>query len=187
MEAILVHVESDASRPPGLLPTEGLNTNGVVGETSTAPLKSHQSPRSFLPSPPRRRTTILRQDGQVGLHCAHRSHPPNPRARQDALLSQASTVSQCAFREHLLHLISLPAAGNKLRARRQELVLNARVQRGPSEAARCASRGPLLPPGQNYTVKCCFTISALNSSLLPCATTAPLAMTTYFSASRAAK
>jgi len=38
-----------------------------------------------------------------------------------------------------------------------------------------------------YTVKCCFTMSALNSLLLPAATTAPLAITTYFSASLAAK
>lgn len=34
----------------GLLPTEGLNTNGVVGVTSTAPLKSHQPPCCLFPS-----------------------------------------------------------------------------------------------------------------------------------------
>ncbi len=33
-------------------------------------------------------------------------------------------------------------------------------------------------PGLRYTVKCCFTISALNSSFLPAAITAPLAITT---------
>lgn len=38
-----------------------------------------------------------------------------------------------------------------------------------------------------YTVKCCRTISAFNSVLLPWAITAPFAITTYFSASRAAK
>lgn len=51
--------------------------------------------------------------------------------------------------------------------------------------ARAGDHSCLL--GHDYTVKCCFTISALNSSLLPAATTAPLAITTYFSASRAAK
>jgi hypothetical protein len=40
---------------------------------------------------------------------------------------------------------------------------------------------------RDYTVKCFFTISALNSLLLPATTTAPLAIPTYFSARRAAK
>jgi hypothetical protein len=43
------------------------------------------------------------------------------------------------------------------------------------------------PSASNHTVKCCFTMSALNSLLFPDTTTAPLAITTYFSARRAAK
>jgi hypothetical protein len=43
------------------------------------------------------------------------------------------------------------------------------------------------PLASNHTVKYCFTCSALNSVLLPDTTTAPLAITTYFSARRAAK
>ena len=45
----------------------------------------------------------------------------------------------------------------------------------------------LAIPLLRYTVKCCRTMSAFNSVLLPCAITAPLAITTYFSARRAAK
>src|SRR5262249_40151992 len=52
---------------------------------------------------------------------------------------------------------------------------------------RGARTGGLIDGRTRYTVKCCLTISALNSSLLPAATTAPLAITTYFSANRAAK
>ena len=49
------------------------------------------------------------------------------------------------------------------------------------------ARSPPSRPAYYYTVKCFFTFSALNSSLLPDTTTAPLAITTYFSARRAAK
>ena len=49
------------------------------------------------------------------------------------------------------------------------------------------ARSPPSRPAYYYTVKYCFTFSALNSSLLPDTTTAPLAITTYFSARRAAK
>ena len=64
----------------------------------------------------------------------------------------------------------------------------ARVERAPSERARSASKETrLTTPPLRYTVKYCFTCSALNSVLLPDTTTAPLAITTYFSARRAAK
>ncbi len=39
----------------------------------------------------------------------------------------------------------------------------------------------------SHTVRCCLTMSAFNSVLLPWTFTAPLAMTIYFSARRAAK
>ena len=57
----------------------------------------------------------------------------------------------------------------------------------PSEARVARAKETNGPPLPSYTVKCCFTISALNSLLLPDTTTAPLAITTYFSARRAAK
>ena len=80
---------------------------------------------------------------------------------------RTSTVSSCAFCEQGGHL-----------ATPFPILLKPRVARAGEHSRPLAS---------NHTVKYCFTCSALNSVLLPDTTTAPLAITTYFSARRAAK
>ena len=57
---------------------------------------------------------------KAALYCAQHSHPPKPRARRDALLSQATTVSSWGLCEQEGHLVA-PSHS--------------------SEPARCASTG----------------------------------------------
>ena len=88
--------------------------------------------------------TSFQGSGQIVVHCAQHSHPPNPeraetrscprRAHSDRARS-ASKKDIWPFSLYL-HPISLT-----LKRRAWLNPRTARVQRGPSEAARCASKG----------------------------------------------
>ena len=94
-------------------------------------------------------------------------------------------------RSHPDHPPLLPlvpqTVGKRRRARGQECSQLRASNEGflKPRVARAGERSCPLP--SNHTVKYCFTCSAVNSVLFPATTTAPLAITTYFSAKRAAK
>jgi hypothetical protein len=158
--------------------------------TSTVPKKSSQQPRP-LPLFPQTAGKRRMARGREWSRLRATFSPAHPLARRDVPLARAR-----AFKFSLL----CPRGAARLS-------FTARIGRAPFHRARSASKKdglaapyPTLPRPRvaragehsrplatNHTVKCCFTISALNSLLFPDTTTAPLAITTYFSARRAAK
>ena len=162
-----------------MVKARNINSTGVARRTSTAPIERAHSDRA--------------RSGSIEVILTTRSSLPSPRRRArrngDATGQAPPQTAEPAPPE---------GAGR--------LFFTARIERPPFsrggsaskknglptpshffEAERCASRRTLPPLASNYTVKYCFTCSALNSVLLPDTTTAPLAITTYFSARRAAK
>jgi len=160
-------IRQSIRNPPLSQLGQGPNSNGVVWGTSTAPMKPSQPPRSSLSSPLQRR------------------------ARRNSGWRQSGSPAALSF----IFLLKGGPISLQLRASNEGLprprVARAKETNGlpfPSYTGRGARTAGLTGDRtRGYTVKCFFTISALNSSLLPDTTTAPLAITTYFSARRAAK
>jgi hypothetical protein len=142
------------------------------------------------------RSLSLKGWGLIDLPLRATFSPAHPLARRDVPLARASASCflLCVIKPSLPRespdCPSLRASDEHrfivrvLRARRMVWRLPIPPFRGRALREQESTPAPLA---SNYTVKCCFTMSALNSLLLPDTTTAPLAITTYFSARRAAK
>jgi hypothetical protein len=176
---------------------EAQNSTGVVRVTSTAPIERAHSDRarsgstevilttpSSLCFPRRRERPRLPTLPHFSFSCDGQGCHFSGVARWDSTARNILTRPTPSAPRRALVPGEHSFIVRILRARRMVWRLPIPPFRG--RALREQENIP-APSASNHTVKCCFTISALNSLLFPDTTTAPLAITTYFSARRAAK